>query len=522
MTQRVMSGGAELSVVCQGGKWDGVFTMLATGVVGAEARGISMGESRDRILLVPARHIGANPYEPRKTIIEASIWELALDIGLNGLHHAVMLRNAGDDAGLGQIFERVFGQRRHLAFLKLDDVGWVHKGETLPWAAEYYIEGITVIPAVVRGDMSDAELIMASLSENSMRESVSFEDETRAMQVAIEADVGLNQTSLAEAVGMSKGQVSNRLRILRLPQEILTLINNGNLAWTQARTLLCFATRDHRHDEELVLAGNYLTTNAGEEEKRILGVWFMRNAIRTALDDRSVGRKWEHLETDYRYYSGGGRDKGSSLFDVDAFQKAYPKSIHRLPIRYFTGEKEKKSMLWTCRGKEWRAWQLEARAKIKAKEAADAVVEPERPVFEYDQWQYCTRDRDGYIGRPEYRGSGYGHKIREFRPDHGDKYEDSSDSRWAGRNCRIETDDAEVLMVHWHAEWSREEQLWKGDAELIQSECFGSREEALACLDERNPECGWITRHESEQRIGPVVTGVDRARRAAEEEAAEV
>ena len=468
--------------------------------------------------------IGPNPHEPRKTIKEESVWELALHIGNNGLHQPIMVRPASD--GHAEIeYERAFGQRRHLAFMMLDCCDWTIDGERLPWADAYEIDGITHIPCVVR-TMTDADLIKLSLSENAMREDVSWLDETKAIAAALAADVGLKQADIASMVGASNSQVSNRLRLLRLSDRLLMLVDRGHLPWTIARKILVLTPKSHRHSKEIEVVADYLEDKITEREGRgketvILDKWDVDVAIKRVLDTKGVHRSWESLTPDYDFWLGHNLRKEGPLFDLEAFKKEYPQSIHKLPVKAYSYQSnEQKVTLWTCEGKIWRQWQAEAKERIKREleAAAPSAPESEYEEEERDPYWFVTRDKEGYIMRSDYlRVNGrMMHVYKEFKPDEGETEDDALVVLTEGVNCRIWTDSG----AHWHAEWQSEDNHRKGSTGVYLTECFETREEAEAYLHERKPECGWVTKHESEQVMGPVVTIEDRARRVKEERAA--
>ena len=257
------------------------------------------------IQMIPIDRIKPNPWQPRQTIKQQTIYSRARDIFSNGLLSPVLVRPAGDD------YELVYGQYRLLSFRRLDSLGWRLRDDRDDliyslWPDEYYDGEITRIPAIVR-TMSDRELILASIGENTQREDLSWLDETRAMRQALDADPGLHQRRLAEVIGISPSNVSERLSMLHLPDSVLEAVDAGDMAWTTARMLLCFVSDYEGHDHtdaiEQVVSMARVSGLSARNVSEYIGVVVERliqwRGIEDGMEDRYLeqwgeSKRWRH------------------------------------------------------------------------------------------------------------------------------------------------------------------------------------------------------------------------------------
>ena len=316
----------------------------------------------ERVEMIDITRIADNPYQPRKTVFEEDVANMLQDIAENGLHHAIVLRYKGAS------LELVLGQVRLKAFrmgAESEAAGAPVQGEA--WT-EYYDRstGVTRIPAIVR-EMTDEEVIIASLSENLNRNRMVWSDETRALDLAAQQP-GMTARQVAAAAKMSPAQLSNRRRLLKLSDRTLGLIDKEVLSWTAARELLAFAPDDHIHQEELdyceqrLWAKHREYVNQGRPTERLTAQQVhtvMANALGVEPD------QWACL-------SKGIPQRGFSIrhnnfkpepkFDVDAFKGKHGDWVHTLP-RLWGTTPEKTEV--TCVGWIWATWQETAEAEIR-------------------------------------------------------------------------------------------------------------------------------------------------------------
>ncbi|MFB3922329.1 MAG: ParB/RepB/Spo0J family partition protein [Terriglobia bacterium] len=153
--------------------------------------------------------IDPNPFQPRRTFPEASLKELADSIRASGLVQPVLLRRAGER------FQLVAGERR--------------------WRAAR-LAGIESVPAVIR-DLSDREALELALTENLLREELNPLEVAHGFE-ALQSKYALTHEEIAARLGISRSAVTNTLRLLGLPEEVQSMIQQGKITAGHARPLL--------------------------------------------------------------------------------------------------------------------------------------------------------------------------------------------------------------------------------------------------------------------------------------------
>ena len=159
---------------------------------------------------VPLDAVSPNPRQPRQVFDEESMAELVHSIREIGLLQPVVVRSVG--AGR---FELVMGERR--------------------WRAAQQA-GLTAVPAIVR-DTADDALLRDALLENLHRSQLNPLEEAAAYQQLLD-DFGCTHEVLAARIGRSRPQISNTLRLLKLPPMVQRRVAAGVLSAGHARALL--------------------------------------------------------------------------------------------------------------------------------------------------------------------------------------------------------------------------------------------------------------------------------------------
>jgi len=158
---------------------------------------------------VPIASISSNPYQPRRTFDENALAELSASIEASGLLQPVVVRSRNGR------YQLIAGERRWRAAQRL---GW------------------STIPAVVK-DVDDQTLLSLALIENLQRHDLSAIDEANGYQRLIE-EFHLPQAEVARLTGRNRSTIANLLRLLKLPEEVKTLVAEGKLTEGHARALL--------------------------------------------------------------------------------------------------------------------------------------------------------------------------------------------------------------------------------------------------------------------------------------------
>lgn len=166
---------------------------------------------------IPLDQIQSNPYQPRKVFEEKELQELADSIKEQGVFQPILVKKT--------------------------DIGYVLlAGERRVRAAK--LAGLTTIPAVIK-DFTQQQMLELSLLENIQREDLSVIEEASSYQQLIEK-LGYTQEDLAKRLGKSRTHVTNTLRLLSLPSEITTMVNEKKLTMGQVRPLVTIEDDDEK------------------------------------------------------------------------------------------------------------------------------------------------------------------------------------------------------------------------------------------------------------------------------------
>jgi ParB family transcriptional regulator, chromosome partitioning protein len=167
---------------------------------------------------IPVELIDPNPRQPRRDLDEGGLVQLADSLRERGVLQPVLLRPVP-----GGTYELIAGERR--------------------WRAAQ-LAGFETVPAVVRPH-DDAESLELALIENMAREDLNPVEEARACALLVE-ELGLTREDVGRRVGRSRVAVSNLLRLLDLPDEVLDLLAAGHLSEGHGRALLTAPDHDTR------------------------------------------------------------------------------------------------------------------------------------------------------------------------------------------------------------------------------------------------------------------------------------
>ena len=160
--------------------------------------------------------IGPGPFQPRRTIREERLKELALSIEGQGIIQPIVVRErAVFDSQTGVRYEIIAGERRWRA-AQLADLG--------------------AVPAVIRA-MSDASAVAIALIENIQRENLNPLEEAGAFQKLI-IEYEMTHQEVANAVGRARASITNTLRLLDLSAGVQELLNDVKINMGHARALL--------------------------------------------------------------------------------------------------------------------------------------------------------------------------------------------------------------------------------------------------------------------------------------------
>ncbi len=167
---------------------------------------------------LPVELVRPNPHQPRKQFDESALVALADSLQERGLLQPVLVRPIP-----GGTYELIAGERR--------------------WRAAQ-LAGLESVPALVR-PQDDAQSLELALIENMAREDLTPVEEARACALLVD-ELGLTREEIGRRVGRSRVAVSNLMRLLDLPEEVLDLLSAGHLTEGHGRALLMAPEHDER------------------------------------------------------------------------------------------------------------------------------------------------------------------------------------------------------------------------------------------------------------------------------------
>ncbi|MFN2615785.1 MAG: ParB/RepB/Spo0J family partition protein [Thermoleophilaceae bacterium] len=198
----------------------------------------SQREGEDGLRELPLELIRPNPRQPRRSFEESALAELAASIRSRGVLQPVVVAPLP-----GGRFELVAGERRLRAARAA---------------------GLETIPAVVR-QADDWERLDLALAENMARQDLNPVEQARACSMLVE-DLGLTKGEVGRRVGRSRAAISNLIRLLDLPDEVLELIDDGRLSEGHGRALLL--CKDHAERRRLAFQAREQDWSVRQTEER--------------------------------------------------------------------------------------------------------------------------------------------------------------------------------------------------------------------------------------------------------------
>jgi len=278
-------------------------------LIGTAAAGIEIGANNDigsgaggaHFKMAPIASITAGPFQPRINFDKERLAELTRAIQSQGIIEPLIVRRiAGGSAAAGEIdgprYELIAGERRLRAARAA---------------------GLEAVPVVVR-ELDDRTALEMSLVENIVREDRNAVEEGLAFFRLVE-HFELTQDEIAARVGKSRPYVGNALRLLELPQPILTMIAKGQLTAGQARPLLAIESPDAQLSAARRIAAVGISARGAEEiatahRPRIGKTASLRSAADANLNALAEGLQ-RALKRKVRIFKRRGRSPGRIEID---------------------------------------------------------------------------------------------------------------------------------------------------------------------------------------------------------------
>jgi ParB family chromosome partitioning protein len=179
------------------------------------------GADTPELAHLPVETIHRNPSQPRRRFEPEATTGLAESLKAQGMLQPIVVRPRGEGG-----YELIAGERR--------------------WRAAQEA-GLATVPAIIR-DVPDRESLVLALVENVARENLSALEEARAYATLMD-EFEFSLGDVAARVGRSKSSVSNRVRLLELPDDVLWMVARGELTEGHARAIL--AVPDHEERRRL-------------------------------------------------------------------------------------------------------------------------------------------------------------------------------------------------------------------------------------------------------------------------------
>lgn len=219
-----------------------------------------------RIATLVVTDITPNAQQPRKDFLQEDLDELTHSVREFGVLQPIVVRERSAVGPGEPRYELVMGERR--------------------WRASQ-AAGLTTIPAVIR-DTADDAMLRDALLENLHRANLNPLEEASAYQQLL-SDFGITQQELADRLGRSRPQVTNTLRLLKLPPGIQSQVAAGVLSAGHARALLSVDSAEEQKRLADTIVKKALTVRQAEE---IAGMTTTPTSTRAT--SRAGGRK-DHL-----------------------------------------------------------------------------------------------------------------------------------------------------------------------------------------------------------------------------------
>ena len=202
------------------------------GITAGLAGNITMG-----VIDIPVEWINSGPWQPRLKFDKTALAELAESIRQKGIMQPVLLRQSADNP---QRYQLIAGERR--------------------WRAAQLAQ-LHTVPAILR-DISDVEAYELALIENVQRTDLTVIEEALGYQNLITKHK-YKQEQLSELIGKSRSHIANLLRLLSLPNDVMTMVAEGQLTMGQVRPLI-------GHDNASELAQEIISKNMSARQAEAL------------------------------------------------------------------------------------------------------------------------------------------------------------------------------------------------------------------------------------------------------------
>ncbi len=228
---------------------------------------VLIGGGTPELAHVPTEQIHPNPRQPRRRFDHETTAGLADSIRSQGVIQPVLIRPRLEGG-----YELIAGERR--------------------WRAAREA-GVATLPAVIR-ESDDRDTLLLGLVENVARENLSPIEEARGYAVLMD-EFDLSLGDVAERVGRSKPAISNKLRLLDLPDDVLAMVERGELSEGHARAVLAVPDQAERRRLARKIVAQGMSVRAAERAARWSGAR-TKPRTKTHVDPALAARVKEGLK----------------------------------------------------------------------------------------------------------------------------------------------------------------------------------------------------------------------------------
>jgi len=235
-------------------------------IIGADI--VSEVIDRPRAIEISVDRLSPNPFQPRRSLTEEGLEQLAESIRHHGILQPIVVRPSGDG------YQLIAGERR--------------------WRAAQ-IAGLQRIPAVVR-ELDDPSMVQVALIENLQREDLNPIEEASAYRRLMD-EFNMTQEQLSSTIGRSRPAIANAVRLLNLPTEIQRAVEERKLSEGHARCLLAISDQEDQLKVAAQIIANGLNVRQAEGLVRGTTRDVSRETIRkrTSEDDPDAVRLTQRL-----------------------------------------------------------------------------------------------------------------------------------------------------------------------------------------------------------------------------------
>ena len=206
--------------------------------------------------------LSRNPYQPRQFFSEEKLKELANSIKKNGIIQPIAVRQSKSQSGK---YEIVAGERRWLAAQRA---------------------GLHEIPVTVL-DLTDVESLEVAIVENIQRDDLNPVEEARGYK-RLNEEFKYDHESISKLMSKSRSHISNTLRLLTLPGDVIAMLEEGSLTSGQARPLIGLPNASSIAEE--IVSKNY---SARKVEYLVKS---KKNPIKEKIYDPNIIKAQERIE----------------------------------------------------------------------------------------------------------------------------------------------------------------------------------------------------------------------------------